>query len=41
LAIEKNTLTEERVIDVIDGNRVLGSSQGAREVQNAYEAYKI
>lgn len=41
LAIEQNMLTEEQVSDVIDGKRVLGSSQDIKEVQNAYEAYEI
>jgi len=36
LAIEGNSLCEEEVRDVIDGQMVLGSRQEIQEVKNAY-----
>ena len=40
LAIEGNSLCEEEVRDVIDGQMVLGSRQEIQEVKNAYRAYE-
>lgn len=41
LAIEQNTLTMDQVTDIIDGQRVLGSPDEIREVQNAKRAYDL
>ncbi len=41
LAIEHNSLSLEQVTAVINGKRILGAPQEIREVQNAYEAYKL
>ena len=38
-AIEANTLSEEEVISVINGNKVLAPKKEIAEVKNAYEAY--
>jgi len=41
LAIENNTLTFEQVAAVINGKTVIAPPNEIREVQNAYEAYKL
>ncbi len=41
LAIEHNSLSLEQVTAILDGKRVLGNPNEIKEVQNAYEAYKL
>lgn len=41
LLIEGNMLTEEQVVAVLDGKRVLGSAKDIREVENANRAYDL
>ncbi|MCL2711909.1 MAG: Fic family protein [Methanomassiliicoccaceae archaeon] len=40
LAIEGNTLSLEKVTDIIDGKHVMGDPREIREVKNALEAYE-
>ena len=41
LSIEHNSLSLEQVTAILDGKRVLGNPNEIKEVQNAYEAYKL
>lgn len=41
LAIEGNRLSEEQVVDVVDGKRVVGSERDILEVKNAAAAYDM
>lgn len=41
LTIENNSLSLDQMTDIIDGKRVLGTTNDIREVKNAFKAYNI